>query len=314
MHENPPQQEPLPVVLSVGPLRFLEAACSISSSPDPFCVALPRPVRQRRRSLVIRSRPSELRARRVRSRVSLGTTALVDVWGLPMGRLTPAEIYLQWKRQNAAVGCIFARLMAAKPAQFGQRLEVLNGADPQQLATGIDGLTGQFIADSAVAALAILLPEVGQTATLVDIVLALQAYPGWRVTKTALPNTPGGPMIAFGLTRDVPLAGGGVVPSETLVLGTFDGFPATRRSPVPAIEIFVGVAPSIDPKTRAPTTKANLAHVNVQPIAQSVFDNMWEQSKAKRLSSLGGIDDARAKAKVAFVVPQALAVTRGWWP
>jgi hypothetical protein len=40
------------------------------------------------------------------------------------------------------------------------------------------------------------------------------------------------------------------------------------------------------------------------------FDKVWEQSVKGRLASLGG-EDSRAKAKISFVIPQALAKQLG---
>src|ERR1019366_6806679 len=106
------------------------------------------------------------------------------------------------------------------------------------------------------------------------------------------------------LARDVALATGVLVPSEALALGPFDAFPATRMAPVTALEIFVGTPLPLDPKKKTPTTKANLAHVNVTPpLDQTQFAKTWTKSEVARLASLGGVDDCRAKARVAFVVP-----------
>src|SRR5262249_49743225 len=103
-------------------------------------------------------------------------------------------------------------------------------------------------------------------------------------------------------------------PSEALVLGNFDGFPATRRAPVTALEIFVGVPRAMDPKTGEPSKKANLAHVELVLPTSDAAQNMWDKSVEGRLTSLGGVDDVRAKAKVAFVVSSALAESLGCAP
>jgi hypothetical protein len=107
--------------------------------------------------------------------------------------------------------------------------------------------------------------------------------------------------------------GAGQCPSEALVLGPFAGFPNTRKSPLTAIEIFVGEPREFDPKSGAPTTKANVAHMDMG-VMQEAWEIMWEQSVDGRLASLGGINDPRAKAKVAFVVPIALAQKLGFAP
>jgi hypothetical protein len=58
-----------------------------------------------------------------------------------------------------------------------------------------------------------------------------------------------------------------------------------------------------------------LAHVVVSPpVPPAAHDVMWEKSKKDRLQSLGGVDDERAKARVAFTIPLALAQSLGCLP
>jgi hypothetical protein len=213
--------------------------------------------------------------------------------------------YLAWKKKSKDVGCVFARYMAAKPTQFGQRIEIVSGSRSTSVASRIETLVSRFIADSAVSALTLLLPKLTDLAALVDVVHQLERVHGWKVKRWSLPNAAGGAVVAICLTRDVPL-GSRTVPSEALILGNFGGFPATRRAPVTALEIFVGPPPSLDRRDGQPTKKANLADVDLG-LQQALHDNMWEGSRRLRLESLGGADDDRAKAKVAFVVPVALA-------
>lgn len=228
--------------------------------------------------------------------------------------MTVKDRYLQWRR-GSAVGCNFARLMAVAHTEYGQRVEVVAGSSAQTLAGTIDSLVTTHVADHDVEALTILLPETDGLQLLVGIALALAQMPGWTVTPWHEPTAPCGAVVAFGVARGIALANGTIVPSEVLVLGPYDVFPATRRAPVTALEIFVGTPLPSDPKKRTPTTKANLAHVNVSPpLSQKQFSNVWNASIAARLQSLGGIDDCRAKAKVAFVVPLSLATSMGCAP
>lgn len=80
------------------------------------------------------------------------------------------------------------------------------------------------------------------------------------------------------------------------------------------LEIFVGPPQALDPKDKTPSTKANLAHVLFPAPSQEAFDTVWKNSQRARLASLGGIDDPRAKAKVSFVLPVALAKKMGVMP
>jgi hypothetical protein len=229
--------------------------------------------------------------------------------------MTPKEQYLHWKRTNSAVGCRFARLMAITPSEYGQRIEVASGASAQPLAVAIDGFVKKHIADPDASALTILLPETNSLPTIVGVALALTPLAGWAVTRWHEPTAPGGAAVAFGIARDVALASGTLVPSEVLALGPFDVFPATRKAPVTALEIFVGTPLALDPKKKTPTTKANLAHVNVTPpLDQKQFANAWTKSEEARLASLGGTEDCRAKAKVAFAIPLSLAQSLGCAP
>jgi hypothetical protein len=85
-----------------------------------------------------------------------------------------------------------------------------------------------------------------------------------------------------------------------------------------ALEIYVGVPMSRDPKTHQPSTKANLAHMDLGPdIEPATIDKMWEASNAVRRTSLGltgALEDNRAKAKVSFVIPASLAQKLGCVP
>lgn len=138
--------------------------------------------------------------------------------------------------------------------------------------------------------------------------MELRAHPKWSVVTTTLQNSVAGDLVAVHVARHIPFANA-TCPSEILALGPFQEFPATRLAPVTALEVFVGPPMSHDPKTHKPTEKANLAHMDLSKIDLPVgaIDKMWETSKIGRLKSLGDIDDSRAKAKVSFVIPSALA-------
>jgi len=134
------------------------------------------------------------------------------------------------------------------------------------------------------------------------------------VKTAALPPPPAGDLVAIHIARLLPF-GETWCPSEVLVLGPFDGFPATRRAPVTAMEVFVGPPLPFDPKSHLPTTKANVAHMKLpDAITAKMIDKMWEKSGLDRELSLGTKDDNRAKAKVSFVVPGDLARQMGCAP
>jgi hypothetical protein len=235
--------------------------------------------------------------------------------------MTPEEKkYLEWRRTRKDVGCVFARLLAIDPALYKQRVLRLRGDVVSELASSIDRIVVDGIAAADVAALTIVMPEIIQLEILVGVALALPATNGWKVTRTLLKDTPAGSVVALGVTREIPFGGEKTLPSETLFLGDFDPFPRTRRSPLPALEVFVGQPLASDPKTGVTSTKANLAHMTVvPPLATKVEKSAWENSPKMRRESLGltadGPDnDLRAKAKVSLVVPLALAESLGCAP
>lgn len=226
-----------------------------------------------------------------------------------------AEQYLHWKRTNGAVACVFARLMAASKDRYGQRLTVVTNKDAQKVAKAIDSAITTFVEDVDAAAATIIMPAITTSAQLVSVAQTLEKFPHWQVKHWPIESTPEGAVVAFGVARTIMLADGTEVPSEALVLGPHDRFPATRKAPVTALEVFVGVPSSIDPKTQRATSRANLAHVNMTPpLPQRIIDRNWAQSQKDRLSSLGGVDDPRAKAKVSFVISTELAKQMGYAP
>jgi hypothetical protein len=202
--------------------------------------------------------------------------------------------------------------MAANPDRFGQRAETVVGSDVASMASDIAQRIDRLVADPAVSAATLVFPEDTSLQDLVGVALALDGHPGWHVTRTTLTGTSIGDAVAFGVVRYLPFQGT-TCPSEALILGPFIEFPETRRAPVTVLEIFVGVPPVQTP-SGAPRTKANLADVDVAPVAAGVFRSMWRNSVTGRERSLNGIEDGRAKAKVAFAVPLAVATSMGCVP
>ncbi|HKP22652.1 MAG TPA: hypothetical protein VJV39_02220, partial [Dongiaceae bacterium] len=137
--------------------------------------------------------------------------------------------------------------------------------DPAAIANSIAAAITHAVADPAVSASALLLPEVTDLELLTQISLLLGGLPDWQTKTTELKGTPGGDVVAIHLTRMIPF-GAKQCPSEALALGPFECFPATRRAPVTALEIFVGEPSEFDPKKGPghPTEKANVAHMDLK--------------------------------------------------
>src|SRR5687767_1914608 len=92
--------------------------------------------------------------------------------------------YLNWRR-GPEVGCFFARSISAKgPAKYGQRVEVIKGMNgPAAIANGIAAAITNAVADPAVSASTLLMPEVTDLELLAQISLNLGGLPHWQ-TKT----------------------------------------------------------------------------------------------------------------------------------
>jgi hypothetical protein len=227
----------------------------------------------------------------------------------------PLDTYREWKRRNAQIGCVFARRMAAKPNDYGQRGEIVHGNDPAAVAHAIATRITVFVDDPVTQAATLVFPDVNDLGSVAQVALSLAGHPNWRVTRTLLAGTPAGNVIAFNIVREIPMIplppGSG--PSEALVLGPFPEFPATRRAPLVALEMFVG-SPPAQKLDGTPTTKAHLADVQMYFPTKAAFDSTLTDTRAERLQSLGGIDDRRAKAKVSFSIPIPLATALGCMP
>ena len=225
--------------------------------------------------------------------------------------MSAEDDYLKWRR-GEAIGCFFARsITAKKPANFGQIIETIDDTlAATDLAKRIAEVVEKGVANAKVVAMAILMPKVGSLDLLTETAIELGKIDKWAVTPLALAATPAGNLIGFQITRQLPFENG-ELPSEALVLGPFpECFPETRRAPVTAMEIFVGKPMLLDPKSQEPSTKANVAHMEMNMLPDA-FEIMWKLSEEGRTQSLGRKVDARAKAKIAFVVPPEIAAKFG---
>jgi hypothetical protein len=203
--------------------------------------------------------------------------------------------------------------MSHAPRDHGQVVEEIAHDRPPAAAAAIATRVQHFVPEPGVLAVTFVLPNIATLEQLLAMVLALPMEPSWHVDVTQLDPPPEMDLAAVKVVRDLPF-GNGNLPSEALVLGNFNVFPNTRRAPHTAFEIYVGEPALQDPKEHKPSTKANLAHIDFRDrslinrdYSQAAVDTMWGRSKIGRLTSLGGVDDKRAKAKVSFVVPTTLA-------
>ena len=210
-------------------------------------------------------------------------------------------------------------MMSARLTPGQIHLEV-KGNKPATLAAAIEKHADAHIASADSSVLTIVLTNVTTLDVLVGIAQALGATAHWNLSLRKLENTKKhAAHIGFVINRMIPF-GYTQLPSEGLFLGPFYEFPKTRRAPVVAFELFVGEPLPNDPKTKQPSTKANLAHISIPAAAPGMFETMWTNTKKGRRRSLEigvsvedadevptNIDDLRAKAKMAFAIPASTA-------
>jgi hypothetical protein len=236
--------------------------------------------------------------------------------GLKEGRVgvPPVDDYRNWRKLNPAVGCRFAKVIAIVPRKWGQTFDVIPPvADVDGMAEAIAAKVTELVANKDALAAALLLPHLTDLEGTARVMLTLGGKPQWSLTSTAITNQVLGPMVAVRLSRDVPF-GDTSLPSESLLLGDFAVFPPTRRSPITALELFVGEPLPDDPKFGKPSTIANLAHMTTrEKIGDDPYQHMWDESEQGRLASLGQ-EDNRAKARVTFVLPVPMAQQLGCAP
>ena len=227
--------------------------------------------------------------------------------------VSPRTQYLSW-RGSAAIGCKFARLLAKKPGQFGQRfVRVPKLRTAPQVAKKIASIVDGLVADEAVSVAALFLPGLTTLEHTAEVMIALDNEPQWGVAARLLPLQAAGDFIALRVVRDIPFEME-TRPSEALVFGNFPEFPPTRRAPVTVLEVFVGKPRPWGPLDDAPIDKVNLAHIELNLPTHGHFERMWKTSKTGRAASLEDPEDARAKAKVTLVVPPAMARHLGCHP
>ncbi|TAJ87895.1 MAG: hypothetical protein EPO41_22535 [Reyranella sp.] len=203
--------------------------------------------------------------------------------------------------------------MATRYGDFPQRIaSVATGRGVERASADIANRISALVADPAVSAATLVFPSLTSLEETARVMLGLQAHEFWSVSTSRLQPPPDRDLIAIHISRAIPF-GDTTCPSEVLVLGDFREFPNTRRSPVTALEMYVGTPMANDPKTGAPTLKANLAHIDTPSPSPTFRQKMWDLSVKGRADSLGE-DDNRAKAKVALVVTSPMARRLGCLP
>src|SRR6266851_4655570 len=103
--------------------------------------------------------------------------------------------YLDWRRQPH-VGCVFARLLAARHKDYPQHIETVpTGRAPDRIAADIAQRIDALVVDPGVTAATLLFPDVESLEHTAKIMLALGTLPQWSVTTNTLQPPPGRPMV-----------------------------------------------------------------------------------------------------------------------
>jgi hypothetical protein len=223
--------------------------------------------------------------------------------------------YLDWRRK-AAIGCLFARWFSSHPNEHGQVIEEVSQSDnPQRAASAIAKRIDTLLAEPSVSDAGLILPGIKTIESLSRTAFALASFPKWEVTVDKVLPPPAIDLRAVHVVRKIPL-GTRWFSSEVLAFGPFRVLPATRRAPVTVLEVFVGNPLRRDPKTHKPKTNAHLADMDLSDteLTPDQIDRFWDKSHTGRLTSLGGVEDNRAKAKVSFVITPTLARKLGREP
>lgn len=220
---------------------------------------------------------------------------------------TASTEYVNWKRLNKAVGCLFARLLSNRPAVDGFSIQEVSvvGA-PEKVALRIDRIVKQAVGDPSVASLTIVFLGDLDLQKWWLIAKALGSLSEWSLAHETVCCPVGGEFVAVQITHLLERDDGTSVPSEALFLAPFDVFPNTRRSPHPALELYVGTPRPHDAVSGDPISNANLAHLDARLTSEHAFKKMVKNTNRFRRESLSineEEDDLRAKARVTFIVP-----------
>lgn len=96
---------------------------------------------------------------------------------LEVVEVTSLAKYQEWKQFHSDVGCMFARYMARRPTQFGQRAEVVDETTPAGIAADVSTRVGRYVADPETHVVTLIFPNLTSLRSLVDMTRALGSYP-----------------------------------------------------------------------------------------------------------------------------------------
>lgn len=210
------------------------------------------------------------------------------------------SVYRDWQRRSQ-VACVFARRIATQPGKFDVKTVVVSENPAEEMTGSIDKTAVAVIAARGSSeALTILFPNLVDSTLLAAFCKRLGARNGnWRIE--AVPN-PSDRLdrvhvsLLFSLSK--------VVEAEILGFGPFTFLPATRRSPITALEIRTKTK-GHKTRGRSETARSHLAEIPWKGASDAWFDRTWKQSEEARRAILGG-DDSAARARITFAIPRPL--------
>ena len=210
-------------------------------------------------------------------------------------------VYLDWLNR-AQVGCVFAQLLARPHNRTGMRTVVARGSsghsDPRELAIQIDRLVQASVSAESDEALSVLLPQIKDIESVAHLVWELSKLQGWAIEKERLWRST---LVLIGLRVEISTE----VVAETLGMGPFPVFPATRQCPVVTLEIRTKTRRAKKSRLFKTHGAAHLAAISVEHIlTNDGFKSRFKKHTPRlRKRILGGKNDMRAKAGVTYSIP-----------
>ncbi len=211
-------------------------------------------------------------------------------------------VYLDWIKRGQ-VGCVFAQLLTRPKHRHILTTVVARErattSDPHDLALRLAAAVAAGVADEKCEGLTVLFPTVLTPDALVSLVIEVSKLPGWSIER----DWPWrGTLSLVGLRVDIAEK----VKAETLGLGPYPFFPATRQCPVTSLEIRTKIDRSKYSKTDPGILAAHLADLPID-MSPGRFGKMFrEWTPALKRRILRGEPDERAKASVTYSLPLAL--------
>ena len=210
-----------------------------------------------------------------------------------------AVVQAQW-HTTGGDGCLFAAGMSARRDEAGWRTIVLESRDSAEHdAAAVAAHTAEHLKAPETQILSVVLPHVATAERVCALSRELEAHAGWSLDTVATEHDGAvGPLVLIGLR----VALDDSTRSEVLGFGPLVTFPHTRRAPFLELAIRVSLADD-----RPEPHRAHMADAP-RPVGldEAIAADPRRTPKVVREERLPPEQDARAKARVTFTLPEAL--------